>query len=380
MITQPKVIKVIYNGSDLSVGSFSEQDITLFENGKIRHDPIEYRRIVWTTIGDTPEKDVKKELCMSIKLYVLVGESVFQRGYTLICRERERKIIKTEPWKPTRHVEDKHNLDEIESESGTNKLVTFLIEKPDFAGDLLAYIKKIESDFCMTEQELIEEAHKIIKGQYSWVHFRKHVEIDGRITDGLAFVGSIKNHNAKIIGFEAKADTDNYQRLYQQINSYLAICDEVYLIIEGKQPPEDLPFYIGIIKVEKGIGKVIRSATSLKHSIDVGECWKTLLKGLNAHLNLKRDTNPLHFFNAVENIKRKLIWNQFVIGYHQTWVKEYVALTDAEKRIVTSYFGVECQSAIFGQETLKEAEIGIKREFIETPSKACQRTLLEVPE
>lgn len=365
MNTGIKVIKVTYNSNDFSVNSIIEQDITLFENGKIRDEPIEYRKSVWTAIGDIPEKEARKELRMSVKMYVQIGDSVFQRGCTLVCLERERKIIKIEP---------------EYSEPGTNKYITFLIEKLDFAGDLLAYIKKTESTFCMTEQELIEEAHNIIKGQYSWIHFRNHVEIDGRITDGLAFVGRTKNHNAKIIGFEAKADTDNYQRLYQQINSYLAICDEVYLIVEGKQPPEDLPFYIGIIKVEKGAGKVIRAATSLKHSIDVGECWKALLKGLNTHLNLKRDTNPLHFFNAVENIKRKLIWNQFVIGYHQTWVKEYVALTEAERRIVISYFGVECQSAIFGQESLKEAGVEIKRELIETPAKACQRTLLEVPE
>lgn len=379
--SKPKVVKVTCDYFDLTVSNFGkdrgEQVITLFENGKIRDEPIECKRLTLSSIGDKPENEAKKEMHISAKVYIHIGKAQFQRECKLICRERERKIIKIEPRKPTHH-EVELNLDKIESEDGRDKYVTFLIERRDFAGDLLAYIKKIESDFCLTEQELIKEAHKIIKGQYSWVHFRTHVEIDGRIADGMAFVGSTKNHNAKIIGFEAKADTDNYERLYNQVNAYLAICDEVYLIIEGKQPPEDIPFYIGIIKVEKGLGKIIRSATSLKHSIDVGECWKSLLKGLNSHVKLKRDTNLIQFFNAVENIKRKLIWNQFVIGWHQTWVEEYVPLTDSERRLVVSYFGVDCQSAIFGQETLKEAEAGIKEELTEAPVKACQKTLLEV--
>jgi hypothetical protein len=364
MSSKPKVIKITCED-----GHLGDQIITLFENGKIRAEPIECRKLTWADMGNTPEKEARQEIVLSDQVHVQIGNSVFQRECKLACRERERKIVKIEPRKFTNH-EIELSLDKIEGKR--DKYVTFLIEKQDFAGDLLTYKKKIESKFNLTEHELIQEAHKIIKGQYSWVHFRNHVEIDGRITDGLAFVGSTKDHNGKIMGFEAKADTDNYERLYRQLDSYLTICDEVYLIVESKEPPTDLPFYVGIIKVKDGIGETVRAATSLKHSIDVGECWKTLLKGMNAHLNLKRNTDTISFFNAVENIKRKLIWNQFVIGYHQTWVQEYVPLTDAERRLVKSYFGVECQSAIFGQETLKEAEP--KKEVVEI-AKAGQKTL-----
>ncbi len=33
-----------------------------------------------------------------------------------------------------------------------------------------------------------------------------------------------------------------------------------------------------------------------------------------------------------------MIWNQFVIGWHQTYVKEYVPLTDDEKKLIRLFF------------------------------------------
>ena len=147
-----------------------------------------------------------------------------------------------------------------------------------------------------------------------------------------------KQYNAKIIGFEVKTNRDNYSRLFNQISAYQSICDEVYLVVEDRSPPKDLPIYVGIIHVIDGNAKIHRRATSLKHSIDPGECWKTLLKSICIHAGLKRETPLTSFFDTVENIKRKLIWNQFVIGFHQTYVKEYVPLSNDEKRLLQLFF------------------------------------------
>ena len=196
-----------------------------------------------------------------------------------------------------------------------------------------------------TEKELIDASFlhfKIRKGHgkfllHEKVHCRTQVEIDGCIADGLIFIEEQYRYS-RIIGLEAKTNKDNYLRLYNQVNSYLAICDEVYLVIEDKVPPSDLPFYVGIIEVGDEV-QIKRFATNLKHSINAHELWITLLKAFTEHCHVQKGKNALDFFNTVENIKRKLVWNQFVIGFHQTYVKEYIPLTEVEKRIVRVFFG-----------------------------------------
>ena len=75
----------------------------------------------------------------------------------------------------------------------------------------------------------------------------------------------------------------------------------------------------------------------------MNECWETLLKSLKKHVGLPKGSGSvdgiIKFFDCIENIKRKLVWNQFVVGWHQTYVQEYVPLTDEEKGIIRSYFG-----------------------------------------
>lgn len=201
------------------------------------------------------------------------------------------------------------------------------------------------------EAKLINGAYKAIKKLYKYdihdgkVHFRTQVEIAGCIIDGLMFLEGYRYHS-NIIGFEAKTNKDNYKRLYNQINSYLAICDDVYLVIQDKEPPTDLPFFVGVIKVSGDNNtEIVKRATSLKHSISADECWSTLLKAFNSHVGVVAPTNrsTLDFFDCCENIKRKLIWNQFVVGFHQTYVEDYIPLTAEEKRVVRAFFGESYQ-------------------------------------
>ena len=209
----------------------------------------------------------------------------------------------------------------------------------------------------LLEEDLINAAFNLIQEEFVWseekeaVHTRQQVEIGGCIADGLAFVNAPPKPS-KIVGLEAKTDGDNFSRLYGQVSAYLSICDEVYLVVQGKKPPLHLPFYVGVIRVE-GYKKaeVVNYATSLKHTINAGECWATLLKAFIHHtgvdVTIRKNDNAtgsgaksaLDFFDAVETIKRKLIWNQFVIGFHQTYVKEYIPMNMEEKRIVKAFFG-----------------------------------------
>lgn len=214
---------------------------------------------------------------------------------------------------------------------------------------------------ALREEDLINAAFNLIQKEMVWdfqvddVHLRRQVEIGGCIADGLVFI-NIPPSPSKIIGLEAKTDGDNFSRLYGQVSAYLSICDEVYLVVEGKKPPIHLPFYVGIIKVG-GFKKaeVVKYATNLKHTINAGECWATLLKAFLHHtgvdVTIRKNDNAtgsgaksaLDFFDAVETIKRKLIWNQFVTGFHQTYVKEYIPMSGEEKRIVRAFFGQSWQ-------------------------------------
>ena len=214
---------------------------------------------------------------------------------------------------------------------------------------------------ALLEEDLINAAFNLIQKEFSWsseveaVHTRRQVEISGCIADGLAFINAPPSPS-KIIGLEAKTDGDNFSRLYGQVSAYLAICDEVYLVVEKKKPPIHLPFYVGIIKAT-GFKKaeIVKYATNLKHTINAGECWSTLLKAFIHHTGVdvairKNDNatgsgakSALDFFDAVETIKRKLIWNQFVVGFHQTYVKEYIPMSGEEKRIVKAFFGKSWQ-------------------------------------
>lgn len=302
--------------------------ITLYEDGKLTDHIFSIR--TWNWRSDNPQNTANEyNDSMSITLTIDFAGSIFKREINLKCnRTGNRKIIKIE----------KDNSDQSQSEH-----VTFEIEPAEWHLPLLEQINKAEKNFYLSEDELLLVARELLEGKYSYVHFQKHVEISGCIIDGLAFVNSEGKYNAKIIGFEVKSNRDSYKRLYDQLNAYLMICDEVYLVIENKEPPADLPFYVGIIKARNGKSEIMRPATSLRHDIDAGNCWRSLLKNLSTHCGLeeKTDKKILEFFNAVENIKRKLLWNQMVLGWHQTWVKSYIALTDEEKRLVRAFFLTE---------------------------------------
>jgi hypothetical protein len=296
-------------------------------NGSISDLCIEERRLYYPP--DSPQEVANQQQVYSCEFIIEFGGKEYIRSYIkLHCNNDNRKMLRVE-----KGIDERY-------EAGH---VSFVIEPHEWKSELLSLIKQQEDEFYLSEHELLNASNDLLKGEYPWIHFKRQVEIDGCIVDGLAFVGKSNNYDSttKIIGFEIKTNQDNYLRLYNQINSYLSICDEVYLVIEDKKIPKDLPFYVGIIRVQDSISKIERRAVSLKHSIDPGEHWKTLLKNFCTSIDLKRSTPLIDFFAVAENIKRKLIWNQFVVGWHTTYVKEYVTLTDDEKRLLQIFFKEE---------------------------------------
>jgi len=94
--------------------------------------------------------------------------------------------------------------------------------------------------------------------------------------------------------------------------------------------------------MENGGTTILRKPINLKHSYRAEEIWVTMRKNLGRHIGLKRADDTLGFFTAVEDILRKLIYNQFVVGFRPTYnKKDYLPLTLEEKRIVKAYFPEE---------------------------------------
>ena len=321
-----KVEKIVFRAS-------SENELVLFDNGVF----LEKQLIINASLfGDEKQSDTK---ILSLELTLDFGGRKYKRDGEIECSVESIDVVEERKMTPVCvPSKEDFNLDVLEKHNGM-KRINIYIAPVEFKKKLLELIHRMEKEFYLNEDDLLDMVRTFLKEKYTHVHFQHQTEIDGCIADGLAFVGG--DYKAKIIGFEVKTDRDVFNRLYNQLDSYLTICDEVYLVVQSKKLPKDLPFYVGVFAVEDGALVRKREATSLKHSIDVNDCWKTLLKNLSTHAGIKRDSHLIGFFETFESIKRKLVWNQFVVGFHQSYVAEYVPLSDDEKRLLKCFFASE---------------------------------------
>lgn len=253
-----------------------------------------------------------------------------------------------------------------------NKVITkHKFTEEDYREDLENVIEFYEEQdedfFTLTERDLVESAYTLIQKDWNWSKLMTHVEIGERIVDGLMLLHSEDrfahgHEHYKIVGIEAKTDKDNYSRLYGQIDDYLSMVDEVWLIVDSKKIPDDLPFYVGVISHrEDKNGKILREPQILKHDTSISRLWEMMIKVFNKECGVpKKDARKSReFFKAVENLKRKLIWNQLVEGYHQGYVDSYVAITDMEKALLRIYHGKEVDKLtekVYRQRILGEFE------------------------
>jgi len=258
---------------------------------------------------------------IDVNVQIKVGTSLITRSNEIKFKPKPRKIL------------SKTQSSNIYSK-GFN--YEFCIPKEEIEEELLKLMNKTEHNFWFTENELIQQSHKLLEGQYDYVHFRTHITIEESIIDGIAFIQ--QKEGIKIIGFEAKTDHDNFNRLYTQMNSYLNICDEVYLVLQSKETPKDLPFYIGILRVKEGKIQVERRPQTLKHEVNENRIWKIMVENLNRQVQIKVTSHTKDIFGLVENIKKKLLWNQYVVGYRTHWADSYVDLDDKEKKLLQGYY------------------------------------------
>lgn len=98
---------------------------------------------------------------------------------------------------------------------------------------------------------------------------------------------------------------------------------------------------IGVISYESGKGEILRQAQTLKHEVSVGKLWNMLINVFNQECGVPKTKveRTREFFRTVYNLKKKLIWNQLVEGYHQGYVDSYVELTENEKNLIRAFHG-----------------------------------------
>lgn len=334
---EPKVIKVRCKVNDGATSCFEGEmrEITLFEDGEFIDDHITVRKaIVNGEYKDYEERTVKTNIHLRwFDFLVHTAKGVCKRegdyGETLENKHRPYKDIE-------------------EVRSGVN-IVTIDVPLEEYKDIILEMIEDYENkpDYIFSERDLVEGAYNMMRNDFTWSKLLREVQIGDRRADGVMLLNYEENYGPdyKIIGIEAKADTDDYSRLYDQYDEYLNLCDEVYLVIEGKEPPEDLPFYVGVITFEDGMGiergKMIRQAQSLKHETSAGKLWDMMIKVFNRECGayVTKIGKTRRLFTMVHNLKRKLIWNQLVEGYHQGYVDSYVDLTEDEKELIRAVHG-----------------------------------------
>jgi len=279
---------------------------------------------------------------ISIVFKLLAGKRELERNHTLKIPAKNCII---EKYKDSRGS-DMYYI-KIPSQAWQDAMLPFIAR----------YIKKA----CLQESELMDLVDDWLNLEYDKYHLREQVEIGGRIADGLAFA------DKNILAFEVKADTDNYKRLEGQCDAYHLIADEVYLVVENKEPPEDLPWYIGVLKVEDGALHRTRVPTTLKHSYYARELWSTMMGNVKQHVfpgkvprgTVRKHRDLFHIFDAIEVIKKKLLYNQFVVGFHQSYVDKYLALTNREKNIIKQ---------LLTKRTITQEELGCEMKLSEISS------------
>jgi len=242
---------------------------------------------------------------------------------------------------------------EREVEGNYNVITKHRVIKEDYKDDITEIVNFYENQdedfFTLSERDLVESAYTLIQECWNWSKLMTQVEINERIVDGLMLLHSEgkyahEHDHYKIVGIEAKTDSDNYSRLYAQIDDYLSMVDEVWLVVESKEIPDDLPFYVGVVSHKNDMcGEILREPQTLKHDTSMSRLWQMMIQVFNKECGVnKKDTRKSReFFKAIENLKRKLIWNQLVEGYHQGYVDSYVELTDIEKTLLRVYHGNE---------------------------------------
>lgn len=113
----------------------------------------------------------------------------------------------------------------------------------------------------------------------------------------------------ELIGIEIKSDKDKIKRLDEQLINYINLFDKVYIAIEKKMTPENLPSFVGIIRLNDVV-KIEREAQLLSISASAFITKTAAKKTIKASGGIKNRSSELVFYiDQIEKVKRKLIYN-----------------------------------------------------------------------
>jgi len=141
-----------------------------------------------------------------------------------------------------------------------------------------------------------------------------------------------------MIGFEVKGDTDNFSRLKSQLHFYDIACDNVYLVVHKKNPPEWLPQHMGVLRVFENGDAVIENHPYQVGFLDVSTNfeWDALFKSNALGTTSKRTKIML---GILVDIRRNILFNRFFgkKGYTDNKFEKFYPFTDEQREILIGF-------------------------------------------
>ena len=196
--------------------------------------------------------------------------------------------------------------------------------------------KKVEEfkERCKTEKDMnAPEITEMVEAEYEKL---KYLTVKERFSHGGAtgpfdlIAGKLQSNNGideiNIIGFEVKADKDDFSRLNRQIREYSDICDRVYVVVHKKEIPP-LPDHVGIIRVSDN-GEMVEEKWAYAFNrfpeISTYSEWKSLMDACGLGTKIKT-LNKI--FNITPKIWKKVLFNRYFgkMDYSSTpkYIKHY---------------------------------------------------------
>ena len=203
-----------------------------------------------------------------------------------------------------------------------------------------------------------------INGEQIRQLLKKHFELEGYMTISERNHRSTnenpfdlvcgKEKNLEMIGIEIKGDTDNFNRLKDQLQAYSFVFEEIYLVLHKKVKPEWLPEYVGVIIISED-GTLYTISHCFKRDLyEIGSDyeWDSLLKcnGLG-----KISTKCKGTLKILESIRRNVLFNRFFGSLspkiNSFGFEKFYPLTDDQKKVIIG-FDVPNQMELINKDVL----------------------------
>lgn len=153
--------------------------------------------------------------------------------------------------------------------------------------------------------------------------------------------------NLKLIGIEIKTDKDTFNRLSTQLPNYVKVFDEVYIAVQSKEIPKQIPQFIGVVRINEKKEIVIERKSQISATKFDDYCNRFIFNRGLAELDFKiKDTDAGRLqtlLNSIYEIRRKFMANTFFGSrvYNSSDAKAMkftIPLTPREKEMLKSIF------------------------------------------